>query len=107
MKKKHFYQHLLETSDISIEIAQLDLTPDERVHLISLVEANIHTSVVETVLSNLPEEDKKTFLQNLASEDHDKIWMHLKLKSSNIEDKLIESINEIKKEFLKDIKEVK
>jgi len=107
MKRKHFYHHLLETSDISIEIAQLDLTPEERIHLISLVEANIHSSVVDVTLSNLSEEDKKIFLQNLAGEDHEKTWNHLKSKSEDIEEKLRKVISETQKELLKDIKEVK
>jgi len=107
MKKKHFYHHLLETSDISIEIAELDLTADERIHLISLVEANIHTSVVDTALSSLSEEDKKVFLHNLANDDHEKTWKHLKSKSQDIEEKLRKAIRETKKELLKDIKEVK
>ncbi|HYM65624.1 MAG TPA: hypothetical protein VES68_04070 [Candidatus Sulfotelmatobacter sp.] len=42
MKKKHFYHTLVETTDITVELANLDLTTDERLHLLSLVDANIH-----------------------------------------------------------------
>jgi len=47
MKTKHFYTHLAETTDITLEIAQLDVTSKERVHLLSLAEANIHSAVYQ------------------------------------------------------------
>lgn len=106
MKHKHFYAHLIETTDITVELAEMELTPDERIHLISLIEANIHSTVVETVLSNLTEEDKKVFLKNLVSNDHQIIWGHLKNKAKNIEEKIIKSVEALKKEFYKDIKEI-
>ncbi|MEK7551600.1 MAG: hypothetical protein AAB532_03290 [Patescibacteria group bacterium] len=58
MKTKHFYSHLVETTHITLEIAELDVTSKERVHLLSLVEANIHTTVVSSVLDQLEPEEK-------------------------------------------------
>ena len=66
MKRKHFYSHLVETTHITLEIAELDVTSGERVHLLSLVEANIHTTVVSKVLDELDPLDKKKFLSNLS-----------------------------------------
>ena len=97
----------METSDISLEIAELKLTPDERVHLISLMEANIHSVVVKKVLSNLPKDDKKVFLKNIIVGDHNKTWEHLKNKSTHIEEKIKAAIEEIKKELIEDIKTTK
>ena len=107
MKNKHFYSHLIETTDITVELAEIELTPDERVHLVSLIEANIHSMVVGTVLSNLTEEDKKIFLKNLVSNDHEIIWAHLKSKTRNIEEKITNSVGVLKKEFYKDIKDLR
>ncbi|MCL5435378.1 MAG: hypothetical protein M1405_03245 [Patescibacteria group bacterium] len=107
MKSKHFYSHLIETTDITVELAEMELTPDERIHLISLIEANIHSTVVNTVLSNLTEEDKKIFLKNLVSNDHQIIWTHLKNKTKKIEEKIIKSVGVLKQEFYKDIKEIR
>lgn len=104
MKSKYFYSHLIETTDITVELAEMELTPDERIHLISLIEANIHSTVVNTVLSNLTEEDKKLFLKNLVSNNHQVVWAHLKSKTKNIEEKIIKSVGVLKKEFYKDIK---
>ena len=106
MKHKHFYDSLIETTDITIELAQMNLLPDERLHLISLVQANIHTVVVDTVLSSLSEKDKKIFLKNLVSNDHEIIWSHLKT-AENIEEKIKLAVKKAKNELLKDIERVK
>ena len=107
MKHKHFYAHLIETTDITLELGEMNLTSEERVHLLSLVEANIHSSVINTVLSGLDEENKKIFLENLLANYHEKTWKHLKEKSKNIEEKIIKSVEDLKKELYKDIKEIK
>lgn len=107
MKHKHFYAHLVETTDIVLELGELDLTSEERIHLLSLVEANIHSSVINTVLSALDEENKKIFLKNLALSDHIKTLNHLKKTSSDIEDKIQKTISIIKKELLEDLKKAK
>ncbi len=107
MKYKHFYAHLVETTDVVLELGELDLTPEERIHLLSLVEANIHSSVINTVLSTLDEENKKIFLRNLMASNHEKTLNHLKETSSDIEDKIQRTISIIKKELLDDLKKAK
>ncbi len=107
MKNKHFYAHLTETTDIVLELGELDLTPEERIHLLSLIEANIHSAVINTVLSNLDEENKKVFLNNLASDNHSKTWEHLKVNTQGLEEKIKETVKLIKGELLKDIKDAK
>ena len=107
MKNKHFYHTLIETTDITIELANLNLNSQERIHLLSLVDANIHSAVIDIVLSNLNEEDKKIFLKNLASENHEKTWEHLKSKSQNLESQIIDVIQKLKSEFKKDIKKAR
>ncbi len=106
MKSKHFFSHLIETTDITIELAEIELTPDERVHLISLIEANIHSTVINTVLSNLTEEDKKIFLKNLITNNHETIWSHLG-KARGIEEKIKLAIKNAKNELLKDVRQAK
>jgi len=103
MKNNFFYSHLVETSNISLELAEMNMSSDERLHLVSLVEANIHSVVVDKVLSELSEEDKKIFLKNLVSENHEKTWEHLRNKAGKIEDKIKKTIEEFKKELLQDI----
>ena len=103
--KKHFYSHLVETTDLTLEIANLEVDSKERVHLLSLMEANIHSTVVSEVMGNLSKEDQKIFLKNLSQNDHDKTITHLKSKASDIEERIQKSINKVTKELLEDIKE--
>lgn len=107
MKKRYFYTHIVDTSTLSLELGNMDLSPKERMHLISLIDSNLHHEILDLVLSELNSEDKKTFLHHLASEDHDKVWKFLKEKVDNIEEKIKKTAEDLKKEFHKDIKEVK
>ncbi len=104
---KHFYSHIVETSSLSLALGDLELTQQERVHLISLVEKNLHHTIIDAVLSELSEEDKKEFLLHLASNKHDKIWELLNKKVENIEEKILKAADDVKKELHKDIEEVK
>ena len=107
MKGKHFYSHLIEIHEIYFSISELDLADDERGHLLSLAEANIHATVINTVLPELSDDEKKIFLKNLLADDHDKTWKHLSTRVKNVEEKLSKSLSNLKQELLKDIEEAK
>ena len=107
VRKKYFYTHIVDTSTLSLELGDMDLTPKERLHLISLIDSNIHHEILDLILSELNPIDKKTFLTHLASEDHDKVWKLLNDKVDNIEEKIKKTAEDLKKELHKDIKEVK
>ena len=85
----------------------MDMSPDERMHLIALAETNVHHAVLDTVLSELPQEDKKEFLIHLRDENHEKVWELLKVKVKNAEGKIKKTAEEVIKELLKDIEEAK
>jgi hypothetical protein len=104
---KHFYSHIIETATLSVELGGMDLSKEERIHLIRLVESNIHHTVLDLILSELSEENKKIFLSHLASEDHDKVWDHLRKNIDNIEEKIKKAAESVKQELHRDIKEVK
>lgn len=105
MKKKYFYTHIVDTSTLSLELGSMNLNPKERMHLISLIDSNIHHEILDLVLSELNPIDKKTFLAHLASENHDKIWKLLRGKVDNIEEKIKKTAEDLKKELHKDIKD--
>jgi len=105
--KKHFYSHIVDRVSVNIELEQMQLSIDEKNHLIQIVDSNIHLSVVETVLSELAKEDKKTFLKHLAEDNHEKIWQLLKEKTENIENKIKKSTGELKEQILREIKDLK
>jgi len=104
MRKKYFYTHIIDTSTLSLELGDMDLTSKERLDLISLIDSNIHHEILDLILSELKPKDKKTFLIHLASEDHDKIWKLLRNKVDNIEEKIKKTAEDLKKELHKDIK---
>lgn len=107
MKNKFFYSHLIETTDVSIRLTELDLSKDEKNHLVSLMEANIHSTVIDTVLSGLSKEDKKIFLQNLVSNDHGKTWEHLNGRIGKLEDKIIRAVEKLKEDLIEDMLKAK
>jgi len=104
---KHFYSHIIETATLSVELGEMDLSKVERRHLIELAENNIHHAILDAILSELSEENKKIFLSHLAKEEHDKVWEHLRKNINNIEEKIKKIAEDLKKELHKDIKESK
>ena len=107
MRKKYFYTHIVDTSSLSLELGNMHLAPKERLHLISLIDSNIHHEILDLILSELAPQDKKTFLNHLASEDHDKVWKFLNEKIKDVEEKIKKTAEDLKKELHKDISEVK
>lgn len=105
--KKHFYSHIIEASSLSIALGEMDLSHEERLHLISLAESNLHHAVLNAILSELSEEDKKEFLSHVSSDDHEKIWKFLKARIENIEEKIKKTADDLHKELHEDIKEAR
>lgn len=105
--KKHFYSNIVEIDSLIVELESIDLTKTEKMHLSKLIDANIHHTVLDTVLSELDDEDKKIFMEHLSSDDHDKIWMHLNKRIINIEEKIKKVVENLKTELYQDIKKAK
>lgn len=103
--KVHFYSHIVETSSISLALADIDLTQEERKHLIDLAQDNLHHAILDVVLSELSEKDKQEFLKLLARDEQDKIWKLLTKSVDNIEDKIRKTAEDLKKELHRDIEE--
>lgn len=102
---KHFYSHLIEIESITVELDQMDLSESERIHLASLIDSNLHHSILAAVLSELSDRDKKAFMMHLIDQDNDKIWDLLNERLDKVEDKIKKVAEEIKKELHEDIKE--
>lgn len=101
--KKHFYHKVVETSSISLALAEMDMTNDERKHLVSLVEENLHHAILDAVLSELSDRDKQEFMELFAEGKDDEVWRLLKDRTDNIEDKIKKTADELKKELHEDI----
>ncbi|HVZ67809.1 MAG TPA: hypothetical protein VG917_06150 [Patescibacteria group bacterium] len=101
---KHFYSYQVDIESIDIEIDSLDIDEKEKMHLKNLAESHIHHVVIDSVLSELEVDDKKTFMNYLNSKDHEKIWKFLHANIVNVEEKIHNAANKIKKELMEDIK---
>lgn len=104
---KKFHEHLVETQELEIELDSLDLSTDEKGHLLELAHSSFYHVALDTVLSEIPEEHKKTFLENLASKSHVEIWEHLNNIAQSLEEKIKEAIDGTKQSLLEDIKAAK
>lgn len=102
---KRFYTHLIEYESILVELDKLELSDDEKRHLAALIDENLHHKILDAVLSELSEEDKKTFLLYHHHNEHDKLWKLLNEKVDKIEDKIKKAADDLKEEMRKDIKE--
>lgn len=104
---KQFYSHIIEIDTLYIELDSLEASEKEKDHLKHLVDTSMYHTIMDIVLSELPEEDKKMFLEKLADEDHEKTIDFLKKRVLNIEEKIKRKAKELVEELKEDIKEIK
>ena len=105
--KKQFFSHLVEIDTIHLEIEELNLEEKEKDEIKKLIEDSLYHTILDAILSELTEEDKKTFLSHIVEDDHDKIWKLLNTKIENIDDKIKQAADAVKKELHKDIEDSK
>lgn len=104
---KHFFSHLIEISTLEVEIDNMSMEEYEKDELKKLIHESIYHKVLDAILSELSEEDKKVFLKHLISDEHDKIWNLVNNKIENIEEKIKKTADEIKHELHHDITSTK
>ena len=104
---KHFYSYIVETDSLIAELNSLDLTESQKAHIEALIESSLHHVVVDAILSELSEDDKKIFLHHMHTKNYEKLWKHLHTKVDGIEEKITKAANALKKDLHKDINEVK
>lgn len=101
-----FYSYLVEI-DIESDLAPLEFSEREKQELIEIAHSNLHHAILDAVLSELSEKDKRIFLSHLAHDDHDKIWEHLNSKIEDVEQKIRNAAKNLKKELRDDIRKIK
>lgn len=104
-KHNHFYHHIVVIDSIHIGLDSLDLTPAEKEELLMLAENNIHHAIMDAMLSELEDGDKKVFLALVLSNNHNEIWKLLSFKVKSAEEKIKKVATELVKKFHEDIKE--
>ncbi|SRR5258708_26633987 len=103
---KYFYSRTVDIEAIVVELDTIGLSQKEKEDLANLIDANIHNQVLDLVLSELKDEEKQIFLEHLNNERHKEVWKLLN-KKDNIDAKIKKISEQIKKEFIDDIKEAK
>lgn len=104
---RYFFSHLIEIDSLAVELDKLQLSKEEKLHLATLVDSSLYHTILDAVLFQLNQEDKKIFLNHLKGNDHGTIWQFLNGKIFNIEDKIKKAGNDLKIELHKDLKESK
>lgn len=102
---KHFFSHLVEIQTIELELDSMSMEEHERVELKDLIHENIYHAVLDAVLSELSEEDKKVFLEHLITSENEKIWDFINTKVEGIEEKIKKAAEDVKEKIHKDVKE--
>jgi len=105
--KKHFYSHIVHLDDIYYELDGLDLKKDEKHHLTLIVNSTVHHTVIDTVLSELHEDDKKIFLDHLHKDRHNDLYDMVRHSVADVEYKILLAIEDLKKSLLEEIKKHK
>lgn len=105
--KKHFYNDLVSLDTLVDDLNLLEATAEEKKELAELAHEHLHETILDAILSELTDRDKKIFLANVAYETHDKTWKHLNEKVENVEDKIKTAAERLKTELREDAKRVK
>lgn len=104
---KHFYSHLTKTEIIIEDLKACEMTTAEEQHIVRLIDSSTHHAILDLILSELSQDDKKTFITYLAEDNHDKIWNHLTKNIEDIEKKIKKTSSQIHLEVKKDIRQTK
>lgn len=105
--KKHFFSHLVEIDAIHMELDTHPLEDHEKEEVKKIIDESIYHTVLDAILSELSEEDKKVFLSHVVDDDHEKIWDFVNNKVENIEDKIKKAADDITVKIHSDIQDSK
>lgn len=105
MSKTFFYSHLIEIESVVTELDKLDLSAEQKKHLAELVDSSLHHTILDAVLSELSETEKKVFLNHIEENNHGKIWQFLNERIDKIEEKIKKAAEDLKEQLHRDLKE--
>jgi hypothetical protein len=106
---KIFYDHLIKTEEITMELDHYELLIEEKNEFITLIDETFHHQTLKFVLDKLPKEHHETFLSKFYEAPHDQGLIKFINEKALIDfEKEIDSFfSKIKKEILLDIKNSK
>ena len=107
MKNTFFYSHLIEVESVTFELDKLDLTKEQKNHLSELIDSSLHNTILDAILSELKDQEKRVFMQHLKEEKHDQIWKFLNSRIDGVEIKIKKAAKDLKDKMQKDIEKSK
>lgn len=104
----YFYAKYIVLESLIEELDLLDLSVEERYHLASLIDSSLTSAILDEILSNLDERDKRLFVDELKKDpQNEKLMEFLHERIGGIEDKIKKVADDLVKELYQDIKEAK
>lgn len=105
---KYFYHKIITVESLIIELDGMGLSESQKLHLGRLIDSTIHHTVMDLILTKLPQDDHGRFVSYLKENPESEIIMEfLTERIDNIEVDIILAVENLKKEMLKDMKEAK
>lgn len=102
---RYFYHEYITIELLTRELDGLDLSLEERHHLADMLDSMLHHTVLDEILSNLNDDDKRLFLQRLHDNPEDTTLMNfLREKIEDIEEKIQKSSMELVRQLHQDIR---
>lgn len=105
--KRFFYHDIIDFEWIGEELGVLLLSKEEKEELASIAHLHLHEAILDAILSELSERDKKVFLANMHYDTSEKTWKHLNENIDRIEDKIIKISEDLKAELKTDLADAK
>jgi len=106
-KPNHFYHSLVSMESLSVRLDLFEFSAEEKEKLVEIAERTLHHSILDLILSELNESDRKLFLSHHASENHDEIWSLLTGSVKNIEKKIKVTADSVAKKLQRDLKKIR
>lgn len=104
---RYFFSHLVDIQTIHLKLQDLDLSDEEKSHLVNLAHDTLHYEIINAILSELSQEDKKIFLRQMTMVDHASLWRFLNKKVDKVEEKIKQIAQDVVLELHVDIEESK
>jgi len=104
---RYFFSHLVDIQTIHLKLQDLDLEDEEKSYLVNIAHDTLHYEIINAILSELSEEDKKVFLRQMSMGDHAEIWRFLNKKVNKVEEKIKQVAQDVVDELHVDIEESK
>jgi len=105
--KKYFYHDIVDVAWIDEVLDTGNLSKTEKAELAQIAQLHLHDAILDVILSELSERDKKVFLANMHYDINEKTWKHLNENIDKIEGKIIKIAEDLKTELKKDLADAK